>query len=352
MKGYCDNLLNRLWYGTKFPHFLSGVLNFPYVIYSAIDKLISEDFSVRTTCPVVGIGNIVVGGTGKTPFTMWLAEQFLKQGIRPTIVTGGYRRLGIGTSEVVSGDDFTESCKIFGDEAFMIARALPDCSVWVGRKWFAALMADATAKPDIILVDDAFQHRFLEKDTEILLFDAHALFGNSLLLPFGPLREPLRNMERASVIVLVGNDYVACENVVYKFGTKVPLFMAQRKIDGFIIEKRFISREEAKQLSLYAFAGISKPDRFFEQLISCGFTLRGFFAFSDHHRYSEEDFRSLYKRFIKTGADLLVCTEKDYWKIPEKWREFIGYVVMKLEVKSGDELIAFLRSRLNFSRRD
>ncbi len=352
MKGYFDGLLNRLWYETKFPPFLSAVLNFPYWVYSAISGFLRRDFSVRTGCRVVGIGNIVVGGTGKTPFTVWLAEQFLKRGVKPVIVTGGYRRSGIGTGEVIFGDDFREACEVFGDEAFMIARILPDCPVWAGKKWFAALMADAIYKPDVVLVDDAFQHRFLKRDIDILLFDAHSLSGNSLLLPFGPLREPMEHINRASLIVFVGSDYVVCENAISRVDTDVPFFIARRKIEGFIVGEQFIGTEEARRLSLYAFAGISKPYRFFEQLVSYGFAVKGFSAFPDHYMYSEKDIKNLYRKFKKTGADLLVCTEKDYWKIPKEWRELTGYAVVKLDVKSGSKLMEFLESRLNFSERD
>ena len=346
--------IQGLWYHVKVPKCVSRLFNLPFMVYSSVCKVLPDRGQITPLLPVIGIGNLVVGGTGKTPFTLWLARELVNRGLKPALVARGYKRTGSGICRVILGGELEDDCKIFGDEPFLLASNLPDCPVWVGKKWMAAAIAGGISGLDVVIVDDALQHRSLKKDAEIVLFDAHFGFGNGLLLPFGPLRDPPNSLKKATLCVFVGTNFEVCykshRELMYLMEPRVPVFYARKKIFGIKYGKDLIDLENVGNLPVFAFAGISKPTMFFQHLLSVGLNVAGFFGFPDHYFYTDSDIVRILKKSQDVGAKLIICTEKDYFKIPRGWRNIIGYALMDLEVLDDHRLLESLLKSLDFVR--
>jgi tetraacyldisaccharide 4'-kinase len=250
--------------------------------------------SVKLPVPVVVVGNISVGGTGKTPLTLWLAQQLIENGWHPCIVSRGYTKNKAcrKTPREVSFDDAAD---VVGDEPLLMAqRAL--CPVWIGRDRPAAGLALLQAHPecDIILSDDGLQHYRLHRDAEIVVIDGARRFGNGLLLPAGPLREPVSRLRRADALVVNGGQVSDGEFAMSLSGS---LFY------NLLNPGTTLNASEFAGQRLHAIAGIGHPQRFFSHLEHLGLTAQHH-AFPDHHHYSTAD-------IAFDDADAILMTEKD-----------------------------------------
>ena len=250
--------------------------------------------SVKLPVPVVIIGNISVGGTGKTPLTLWLAQQLIENGWHPGIVSRGYiKRNTTQTSpRAVSIDAAAEDV---GDEPLLMAqRAL--CPVWIGRDRPAAAHAllQEHSECDIILSDDGLQHYGLQRDAEIIVVDGARRFGNGLLLPAGPLREPVSRLRTADAIVINGGPTCGSEFAMNLHGTR---------FHNLLNPEIVVSAAEFTGQRLHAVAGIGHPQRFFAHLEQLGLVAQQH-AFPDHHHYTAAD-------IAFEDADAVLMTEKD-----------------------------------------
>lgn len=265
-----------------------------YALLSAANRLLARP--QRLPVPVVVIGNITVGGAGKTPLTLWLACQLQQRGWRPGIVSRGYGRSADDVRCVLADSRADE----VGDEPLLLARR-SGCPVWVGRRRAEAGVALLAAHPevDVVLCDDGLQHYALGRDVELAVFDARGA-GNGWRLPLGPLREPLARL--ASV------DAVVCNGVVEAdFPAAVPRFAMDLQPRDFYRlgdpAQRCAPAALRQRGQLHALAGIGNPDRFFATLAALGLACETH-PFPDHHRYSPADLA-----FAKDG--ILLMTEKD-----------------------------------------
>jgi tetraacyldisaccharide 4'-kinase len=244
-------------------------------------------FTARLQAPVVSVGNISVGGTGKTPFIIYLGEQLKQRGIRFDVLSRGYGRSSKGVRVV----DPAGSPADFGDEPLLIARKL-GVPVIVGEsRYHAGLMAEQRFQPQLHLLDDGFQHRQLRRDLDIVLLPQEDLHDR--LLPAGRLREPLSSLERADVVVTDG----AIQEL--KGRAKV-VFQMKRTMQ--------VERSDA---GVIAFCGIARPHGFFEGLRAAGVAVVAERAFRDHHAYEEHDIQELASLRATSGASGFVTTEKD-----------------------------------------
>ena len=243
----------------------------------------------RLQGPVVSIGNLTVGGSGKTPFLILLGELLKQRGIGVDVLSRGYRRQTRGLALV----DPAGSPRDHGDEPLLIARKL-GCHVVVGEdRYRAGQLAEEMFGPQLHLLDDGFQHRRLARDFDIVLVTPDDA-GDSLL-PVGRLREPLASLSRADVVVLT-ND-TACDG----FGlTKQHVWRVRRDIRPPRIEGACI-----------AFCGIARPENFFAQLRASGVNVAATRSFRDHHFYTEADIRELIQLRKQRSATAFVTTEKD-----------------------------------------
>ena len=254
----------------------------------------SYDLSV----PVVVVGNLTVGGSGKTPLVLWLVERLREQGRRPGVITRGYGGTASGVQSVLANSISSE----VGDEPLLLARR-SGVPVFAGRDRVAAGQALLAAHPecDVIVSDDGLQHYRLQRLLEIAVFDARGA-GNACLLPAGPLREPLGRLSGVSAVVWNGCP----ETQAARAAHALPQFAMQLVGGRFVAlsdAQRFCAADALRGKRLHAIAGIGDPARFFAQLAALGLEFDAH-PFPDHHRYDATDLT-----FAHDGV--LLMTEKD-----------------------------------------
>ncbi|MBU1172662.1 MAG: tetraacyldisaccharide 4'-kinase [Proteobacteria bacterium] len=318
-------------------------------------------------CPVISIGNITVGGTGKTPMTIYLARECQKKGFRPLILSRGYKGSASGRGGMVSdGKEVFMGCREAGDEPYMMAHLLPGVPVFVGKdRYETGLKAIKAFSPDLILLDDGFQHRTLYRDLDILLFDASKPFGNGFLLPRGPMREPVAGIGRGHVFVLTRSRGVL--DPVGHFKT----CLRNMDVSDDILCKPVITSLHSPQLrcviqagtghvlpwnsrtmspgSVFAFSGIADNGGFRESLVHLGFHVEDYMAFSDHHPYNQEDLDAVAKKAADSGVSVIVTTEKDFSRIQKMIRFPLDLLVMGIDIafdQKEDDLLDLVFSRV------
>jgi lipopolysaccharide heptosyltransferase II/tetraacyldisaccharide 4'-kinase len=279
----------------------------------------------RLPVPVLSVGNLTVGGTGKTPVTAFLARHFQEQHRRVAILSRGY---GGRRSEITclsDGERLYFRPPEVGDEAFELANTLPGVIVYTGPcRYTAGMAAWREHRPDIFLLDDGFQHFQLCRDLDIVLLDAERPFGNHRLLPAGLLREPLNTLREADVLILTRyNDRKHRDRLGY-----LQRLFPQQDIFAAVIEpasaKRFPRQEECPLedlhgLKVLAFAGLARPRVFQDALTGLGVDLQGFMAFPDHHAFTSGDLDDLLQEAQSTEAQALVTTSKDWARLGQRW---------------------------------
>ena len=250
--------------------------------------------SIKLPVPVIVVGNISVGGTGKTPLTLWLVQQLIADGWHPGIISRGYRK-SKNSSNVLRAVNAYDSPDEVGDEPLLMAqREL--CPVWIGRDRPAVAQALLNAHPecDVILSDDGLQHYRLQRDVEIIVVDGARRFGNGLLLPAGPLREPVSRIKEADAVVVNGGEVQANEFGMQLEGTH---------FYNLLNPEITVSAHEFSGKRLHAIAGIGHPQRFFNHLQQLGLECSGH-SFPDHHDYNANE-------IAFDDADATLMTEKD-----------------------------------------
>lgn len=269
---------------------------------------------VRLPVPVVCVGNLTVGGTGKTPLAIALAERLIGQGHRPHFLTRGYGGRLAGPIRV---DAARHEVAAVGDEALLLARVAP---TWVARRRAEGAWAALAAGAQLLIMDDGLQNPALVQDLALVVVDGAVGFGNRRLLPAGPLREPIAaGLARASAIVLVGED---------RAGIAPLLPGALPRLDAELEHPPEAAAFRAAPV--VAFAGIGRPEKFFASLTSLGAQLKDVRAFPDHHPYRESELRTLAGEARRHGARL-VTTAKDYVRLPPVWRERVAVLPIGLK---------------------
>ncbi|HYV18213.1 MAG TPA: tetraacyldisaccharide 4'-kinase [Verrucomicrobiae bacterium] len=266
--------------------------------------------------PVVSIGNLTVGGSGKTPVTSSLAGALLARGFAVGIVSRGYGRAGSAPVLVSDGARLLAGPEAAGDEPVLLAQAHPRAVVAVAadRRMAFGLLPEKPA-PRVLLLDDAFQHRAVARDVDLLLVDGEAPFGNGRILPFGPLREPISGMRRADALVVTRGDGAvppALRAALERHHPNAPIFHAR------IVPSRLVRPDEPplpldalRGRAVFALSGIARPDRFEADLRRLGARLVGARRFADHHRFSATERAAIQRDALASGAELIVTTEKD-----------------------------------------
>lgn len=257
--------------------------------------------STKLPVPVAIVGNISIGGTGKTPFTLWLAQQLLNEGWHPAIISRGYTKAKQEQTNTPRAVDIGDSPDAVGDEPLLMAqRGL--CPVWIGRDRVAAAQALLLAHPecDVILSDDGMQHYRLQRDLEIVLIDGKRRFGNGLLLPAGPLREPVSRLNTADIVIVNG---AATESLREFHFNEYAMQLSGSSFYNLLNPSVSLAAAELAGQRLHAIAGIGHPARFFSHLKQLGLHAQTH-AFPDHHRYTAAD-------IAFSDADAVLMTEKD-----------------------------------------
>ncbi len=308
--------------------------------------------------PVISIGNLTMGGTGKTPMVKYLTGLLQDRGYQPAIISRGY---GGATKERVNivsdGKAVLLDAAYVGDEPRMLAEALPGVFVLTGvvRKLPAARAVEMGA--DILILDDGFQHLAIRRDLDLVLFNADTLAGNSRVFPGGDLREPVKALHRCHSFVLTGTDEHNRERAG-KFAELLqerfpdrPVFSSRYRVAGLVMQGKDGSKVQVKRDILneqrcYAFCGIARPESFSNTLEQLGLEPVAFQVLADHHAYHEKEVQQLISRAAKEAATCFLCTEKDLVKL----RAFdlgLPLYAVSMEVDSEPALGRFVLNHLS-----
>ena len=326
-----------------------GLLRLVSVFYSLGQRLRARFYrrkifqTRRLNCRVISIGNLTLGGTGKTPTVMMVADTLRRQGWKPAILSRGYggksRKL---INVVCDGRQILLSPKVVGDEPVMMARRLKNIPVLTGRiRYETGKFAIEHFGADVLILDDGYQHLPLHRDLNILLCDATRPFGNGVVFPAGELREPLSAMSRADMICLT--RYQEDNNTDRIDGCnrkRVPVIKTGLRVQSVI---ELNSGEETgietvQHQPAEAFCGIAYPLDFFHTLEQMPVQIVNQNYFPDHHDYSTDELKTIENRAKQTGAKLLVTTEKDAVKLKGHAFDLPVYAVrVALEILEGKE---------------
>lgn len=318
----------------------------------------------RLPCRVVSVGNLTLGGTGKTPMTIYMAQLLHHAGCRTAVVSRGYKGAAEAGGGVVSdGRRLLMGPGHAGDEPFLMARELLSAGipVLVGRNRVrSGRLAVERFQCDMLILDDGFQHLRLARDLNLVLLDAARPFGNGFLLPRGTLREPPASLSRADACLLTRCPPSAVVRSAAFPGTgsieqmahrrRRPVFPAVHR--PYVAERLPADRANRRAAStavsdlrgpVFAFSGIARNRDFRTGLRDLGVALRGWADFADHHAYTAEDLKAIAARAQSSGARLLATTQKDRVKIDPGWLRGLPLAVIGVRIELGDYASAFER---------
>jgi tetraacyldisaccharide 4'-kinase len=300
----------------------------------------------RLPCRVISVGNLTVGGTGKTPLTIWLAQWYQCQGWRVAVISRGYKAQTAQPMQVVStGEGPLLDWRTVGDEPYLLARALPGVPILIGKdRYRSGRYACDHFGAQVVIVDDGFQHLALHRDLDIVLLDATNPFGGGALLPRGILREPLSALRRADAIVLtrlesVNKTLSILGQTVRRWATQQPLY-GMTTVPNTLCHVRTGATEDLvwlRQRRVLAFAGIGNPLAFAATLSQLGADVPVLYAFPDHHAYTEGDWHTMLTRAQQQRAACLVTTEKDAVRLPSDRPETIPVYAVRIGIRFSQD---------------
>ncbi len=311
----------------------------------------------RPAVPVISIGNLTIGGTGKTTAAAFLARRLQQAGLRPAIVLRGYRGQ-IGREPVIlSGNTATllPDVTIAGDEAYLLAQMLDEVPIAVGKRReavIAQLFQETNA--DIVILDDGFQYFRMNRLVDIVLIDATVDIGRQRLFPAGSLREPIKHLQRADQIWLTHTDLVdvsqlvQLKELVHQIADKLPVVETKHRITGLhILRGQPVALEEICQRQVLAVSAIGNPQSFEQSLCQLGAIVTPL-RYDDHHYYTAQDLREIEATAHAQQADFITITAKDAVKWPDQDLDVPVMVVeCQLQIINGqqtvDELVSCAR---------
>ncbi|MDP6687401.1 MAG: tetraacyldisaccharide 4'-kinase [Acidobacteriota bacterium] len=315
--------------------------------------------------PVISIGALSVGGAGKTPTTALIASLLSEAGVQPAILSRGYRRKSTAALLVSHGDGRGPVVAVdqAGDEPFWLASVLPTVPVVVAKRREEAAhvaLAAAAVTPDVFLLDDGFQHLRVARNANLLIVNPEEPFWEDTPIPSGRLREAPTAATRADGFLIVGDDTDATmglhnhfpEHPWFELTRQTPCYwsLGQEIPRAWPTNENKSATETRLKGSVFAFAGIARPERFFEDLEADGVTLKGQCTFPDHHEFRAQDVTRVIKMAQKCGADTLVTTEKDAVRLPsKKFRLPLRVWGYRLQTSSPETLVSWLKELTGLS---
>ncbi len=317
-----------------------GIFFFPLSILYQFLLVLKKSATpkVELGIPIIGIGNITVGGTGKTPFTIWLGKFLAMRNFKPGIFTTGYK----ASSKKADGTHHQDR---FGDETLEISNELKNIPVISGRNRAANINNFKGKNLDLAILDDAYQQWGIKKNLDILLIDSTLPFGNYLTLPAGILREPLSSIKRADIIILTHASEVSAEKIkkinktLRKRITKnIPIFQSSHIIEKFHNKNgQSIELNEVSARNIITVTGIANPYSFNKALQDIGCIILKTFIFPDHHPYSKENLEVINHYADSKEVSFIITTQKDFVKINELKGVPENLIYSRLNLKIEDE---------------
>lgn len=338
----------ELWRGERsgvLERLLTSVLLLPSCAYGVVMWLRAWCYrsgvckARRLPRPVISVGNLTVGGTGKTPVTAWIARQLLEQGLKVAVLSRGYGGILEGKVAVAAdGQHLLLTPDQCGDEPYLLASTIPGLMVVIGSdRYRAGQLAMERLSPDVFLLDDGFQHLRLQRDLNILLMDCRRPVGNGHVLPAGPMREPASAIKRADMLI-----YTRCTvtDAPATFDLQIPQCLARHRIASFqrLSDETALQLEQLQSGEVVAFAGIADPQAFFDGLLQRGLELSATLGLADHEAYGSATRARLERLIQETGATWLLTTEKDGVKLRQLAPDWLPRVATaRLELVFDDD---------------
>ena len=281
-----------------------------FLFVSLIVKLLKtqKEFSI----PIICVGNIYVGGTGKTPLAIELFKILKSNEKNPGFIKKGYDYLY--------------------DEIQILKR---NGETFTNKNRKKAISSLILSGHDVAILDDGFQDTSIKKDFSILCFNSNQLIGNGFIIPSGPLREKISSIKKADCIFINGNKNLEFENKIKEINKNIKIFYSKYKIANL---------DKFKNKKVVAFAGIGNPSNFFKLLKENNINIEKTYSFPDHHKYSKKDYDYLIK--LKEQETLIVTTEKDYSRINDKMKKSFDYIEVNLEIENKNEFINLIKSKI------
>ena len=323
----------------------------------------------RLSVPVVSVGNLTMGGTGKTPLVICLARTLKNHGYSPAVISRGYQGASKAAVNIVSdGERIKMSAEEAGDEPVLMANRLPSVVVLTGKKrYIPAAHAIEKYQSNLVVLDDGFQHLALSRDLDLVLFDIDHFAGNSRVFPGGELREPVSALNRCDAFILTGRTAdntdraIKVEQILLDRFPDKRVFTVSREFSAFhrydfnetVIQKTEIEQSQMSS-SLCAFSGIANPQRFYRMLDTYGFDVATTRDFGDHHAYSPDDVAAICSQAATKDCSALITTEKDIVKFDVSHTFSLPVFVPVLDYSFDDDFIAFItecvKQKANVSR--
>lgn len=306
-----SRFIDSMWYGQRPVALLFVPLSWLFGVIVKLRAWLYKKGWLRSTClsvPVIVVGNITVGGTGKTPIVIWVAELLKSAGYKPGVISRGYGGIASSWPQQVREDS---DSRVVGDEAKILARRT-QCPVAVGpsRADSAQALIDHH-HCDIIISDDGLQHYALQRDIEIAVVDGERRYGNRYLLPAGPLREPVERLESV--------DFIVCNGLANKH--EYPLRVDGSEAVMLVDESERLDLQSFRAAECHAIAGLGNPSRFFSHLKKFNLSFEPH-IFPDHYKYTEKDINfNDEKQVLMTEKDAVKCTHmatRKHWYVPIK----------------------------------
>ncbi|HEX9973988.1 MAG TPA: tetraacyldisaccharide 4'-kinase [bacterium] len=319
------------------------------LIYGAIirvrnkcyDKNVFRSLKINE-CRVISVGNISVGGTGKTPVIKFLAEKLMAEGFKVAILSRGYKRKSKGSVVVSDGTRVLSDIHQSGDEPFLLAMNLPDVPIVVeSDRYKGALLIAERFQPDVILLDDGFQHRRLFRDLDIVTVDASTGFGRGFLLPAGFLREPLSSLRRANIIWLTRvNQGIDTDALISRIKeiTQAPVISSNHQPVELIhanthdrLPLSFLSRKK-----VLLFSGIANHFAFENTVKALGSNIILHKKFPDHYHYHAQDLQTIAALAQDNNIQLILTTEKDFVRLKDFITDNLQIYYLTVEIQICD----------------
>ena len=358
------NKLRKIWYANHAHSFLNPsilFLGFLSLLYRSIIHLRNRFYDMgiltqeKLPCKVISVGNITVGGMGKTPTVILLANLMREQGYKPAVLSRGYGGKATPAINIVSdGSRVLMGHEEAGDEPVLIAKSAAGIPVLTGPK--RVITGRAAVKDfgvDLLILDDAFQHRSIFRNIDIVLLDREKPFGNGFLLPGGPLREPPEALKRADLLIwkdrIIDGRYPQYQE--QGIGCFLPVFSGHLKPKALIRGNtgETLALEHIRGKKILAFAGIGSPESFVKTIESLGGIIVTFLPFPDHHLYTLSDISEIRKITSSSHAEIIMTTEKDAIRLTA-FSDFLQAVlILRVEMKmlpSQEAFSAWIMERL------